>query len=33
MITYLAEISYDIVISARENVSDSPGFETCLGFF
>ena len=33
MITYLAEISYDIVISARDNVSDSPGFETCLGIF
>ena len=33
MITYLAEIAYDIAISARDNVSDSPGFETCLGIF
>ena len=24
---------YDIAISARDNVSDSPGFETCLGIF
>jgi len=33
MITYLAELAYDIAISARDNVSDSPGFETCLGIF
>ena len=33
MITYLAELAYDIAISTKDNFLDSPGFETCLGIF
>ena len=31
MISYLAEIAYDIMISPIDNVSVNPGFESCYG--
>lgn len=31
IIAYLAEIVYEIAISTRNNVSESPVFQTCLG--
>ena len=30
-ISYLAELSYDIMISSIDNVSVNPGFESCHG--
>mmetsp|Transcript_43463 Transcript_43463/g.73934 ORF Transcript_43463/g.73934 Transcript_43463/m.73934 type:complete len:596 (-) Transcript_43463:239-2026(-) len=33
MVGYLFELAYDLMISPRENVSRSPGFETPLGIF
>ena len=33
MAGYLFELVYDLVISPRDNVSRSPGFETPLGIF
>ena len=33
MIAYLIEIAYDISISPVHNVSDNPGFESCLNIY
>ncbi len=33
MIGYMFELLYDLMISPRDNVSRSPGFETPLGIF
>jgi len=33
MIGYLTELYYDLMIPECDNVSQSPGFETCLGIF
>ena len=33
MVGYLFELAYDLMISPRDNVSRSPGFETPLGIF
>ena len=33
MVGYLFELFYDLMIAPRNNVSCSPGFETCLGIF
>ena len=33
MITYLFEICYDIALSSSWNVSESPGFETPIGYW
>ena len=33
MIAYLIEIAYDIAISPVHNVSDNPGFESCLNIY
>ena len=30
---YLMELAYDLALASRDNVSSSPGFETCIGFF
>ena len=30
---YLMELAYDLALAPRDNVSSSPGFETCLGNF
>jgi hypothetical protein len=30
---YLLELYYDLLISPIDNISRSPGFETCLGIF
>ena len=33
IVGYLFELFYDLMISPEDNVSVSPGFETCLGIF
>ena len=33
VVAYLLELVYDLMISPRDNVSRSPGFETCIGVF
>ena len=33
MASYAFELLYDLMISPRSNVSQNPGFETCLGVF
>ena len=33
MVGYLFELFYDLLIEPAANVSQSPGFETCLGIF
>ena len=33
MLAYLFELTYDLMLSNRDNVSRSPGFETCIGVF
>jgi hypothetical protein len=33
MIGYLAELCYDLALAPKDNVSESPGFETPLGIF
>ena len=30
MIAYLIELAYDLAISPLDNISESPGFESCL---
>ena len=31
VISYLFELAYDLAISYHDNVSESPGFESCIG--
>ena len=31
MVSYLAELAFDLFISVNDNVSDNPGFESCHG--
>ena len=33
MIGFLFELGYDLIINSDDNVSESPGFEPCLGIF
>ena len=33
MVGYLLELGYDLMINADDNISESPGFEACLGIF
>lgn len=33
MVGYVIELFYDLLISTSDNVSSSPGFETCIGVF
>ena len=33
VIAYLIELCYDIAISPADNVSQNPGFESCLGIW
>ena len=33
MIAYLFELGYDLAISPADNVSQNPGFESCLGIW
>ena len=33
MVVFLLELGYDLMISVQDNVSESPGFEPCLGIF
>jgi hypothetical protein len=33
MVGYLLEPGYDLMINADDNISESPGFEACLGIF
>ena len=33
MVGYLLELGYDLLLAQQDNVSQSPGFETCLGVF
>jgi hypothetical protein len=33
MVGYLAELCYDLALAPKDNVSESPGFETPLGIF
>ena len=33
MIGFLFELGYDLMINSDDNVSESPGFEPCLGIF
>jgi hypothetical protein len=33
MVGFLLELGYDLMINSNDNVSESPGFEPCLGIF
>ena len=33
MVVFLLELGYDLMIIIQDNVSESPGFEPCLGIF
>jgi len=33
MVAYAAELFYDLMIPARHNTSESPGFETAIGIY
>ena len=33
MVGYALELVYDLMIAVSDNVSQSPGFESCLGIF
>jgi hypothetical protein len=33
MVGFLLELGYDLMINSDDNVSESPGFEPCLGIF
>jgi hypothetical protein len=33
MVGFLFELGYDLMIADGDNVSESPGFEPCLGIF
>jgi hypothetical protein len=33
MVGYLFELAYNLMIAPQDNVSRSPGFESCLGIF
>ena len=31
LVDYLIELAYDLAISPMDNVSENPGFESCIG--
>ena len=33
MVAYLIELGYDLALSSTDNVSENPGFESCLGIW